>query len=104
MVFYTSMESLPSTPSARPPITVPGSSHVSPSPTVVSGPAKVSYQMARYHDCSGFVRSGNDVEANLQNGRLSSYDCINDVELTSVVPTRSKERRDRRRIVLPLRK
>ena len=58
VVYHTAKQALPSTASGRSPITVPGSSHLSPSPTVVSGPAKVSYYVARYHDCSGFVQSG----------------------------------------------
>jgi hypothetical protein len=86
VVYHTSKAPMSSTPSGRSPITVPGSSHLSPSPTVVSGPAKVSYYVARYHDCSGYVQSGNDVEASLQIGPLSSYDCISAAELTSWFP------------------
>jgi hypothetical protein len=86
VVYHTAAQPLPLTQSGRSPVTVPGFGNPSPSQTIVSGPAKVSYFVIRFHDCSGYVQSSNDVEATLDIGPLSAYDCITTAELNFWFP------------------
>ncbi len=83
---FDAASGLQSTPFGRSSLTVPGFGFLNSKPTEVSGETKIRYYVSENHDCSGYVQSSNDIEADLEIGPLSTYDCISARELLGWFP------------------
>lgn len=83
---YTPASDLGPTSFGRPSIVRPGFGLINSQPAEISGPTKIIYYVSENHDCSGYVQSGNDIDANLDIGPLSTYDCISPVKLLGWFP------------------
>jgi hypothetical protein len=86
VTYFDAASGLQPTPFGRSSITRPGFGIINSEPAEISGETKIRYYVSENHDCSGYVQSSNDIEADLEISPLSTYDCISAGELLEWFP------------------
>ena len=86
ITYFDAASDLQPTLFGRPSLTRPGFGIINSEPAEISGETKIRYHVSDNYDCSGYVQSGNDIEADLVISPLATYDCVSTGELLGWFP------------------